>query len=154
MTNTRFRSPDPIWAQRVVTTVLAGLAVGGVVFWFTQILGLSQSDPNLRFLPEARPTASGAGLGRALGAQAVAPATAAPKTTLKLVAVIARGTHAGSAMIAIDGQKAEPYQPGDEVQPGRFVVELGLRHVGLGPSPQGPVSETLELVVPQLPTSD
>jgi hypothetical protein len=56
------------------------------------------------------------------------------------------------ALIALDDRKAEAYAVGTPVQAGRYVVRLGLRSAELGPSPQGPVTETLTLPVPQLPT--
>ena len=138
--------------ERGVTAALAGLALGGVVFWVMQILALGRTDAVVRFVAEPERGTERTALGSLLGAQAKPSTTAEqPQSALTLVAVIARGLHAGSAMISVNGQKAQAYQPGDEVQPGRYVLELGPRQVGLGPSLQGPVAEVLELKVPKLP---
>ncbi len=152
MRNTPLPTSAATWIQRGVTAALAGLALGGVVFWGAQMLALGRSD-EVRFVAEPNGAVAQAQLGQALGAQAVpAQATEQPKSALTLVAVIARGQRSGSAMISVNGQKAQAYQPGDEVQAGRYVIELGPRRVGLGLSPQGPVVEVLELKVPKLPT--
>ena len=144
--------PAATWAQRVTTAVLAGLALGGAVFWVMQVLALGRADPHVRFVAEPVPAGEPAPLARILGGDGVpAVASGSPRSTLTLVAVIARGTQAGSAMISIDGQKAQPFRPGEEVQAGRYVLELGPRSVALGPAPQGPVVEVLELKVPRLP---
>ena len=138
--------------ERGVTAALAGLALGGVVFWVMQILALGRADPHVRFVAEPVAAGEPAPLARILGGDGVpAVASGSPSSTLTLVAVIARVTQAGSAMISIDGQKAQPYRPGEEVQAGRHVLELGPRSVALGPTPQGPVVEVLELKIPRLP---
>jgi hypothetical protein len=141
-----------LWVQRGVTAALAGLALGGGVFWVAQILSLGSVDASVRFVAEPPQTSQSVPLGRILGARETAAQANVPKSTLSLVAVIASGTQSGSAMISINGQKALAYAPGEEVQAGRHVVELGLRRVGLGPDPKGPVTEVLELKVPRLPT--
>lgn len=151
MRNTPVTPGAATWIQRGVTAALAGLALGGVVFWVAQSLALGRSE-EVRFVADPDAGAHRARLAQALGGQ-TAPSQAAEQTrsALTLVAVIARGQRAGSAMISVNGQKAQAYQPGDEVQPGRYVLELGPRQVGLGPGPQGPVVEVIELKVPKLP---
>ncbi len=152
MTNTHPSTPAATWIRRAITALLAGLAFGGAVFWVMQILALGHPDPRVRFVTEPEPVGDVAPLGRLLGAQGApmgAPGQAPPALTL--VAVIAPGTQAGSAMISVDGQKSQAYRPGDEVQAGRYLIELGPRSVGLGPAPQGPVVEVLSLKVPRLP---
>jgi hypothetical protein len=152
MSNPHLIQPAATWAQRVATAVLAGLALGGAVFWVMQILALGRADPHVRFVAEPAPAGEPAPLARILGGDGVpALASGPPGSSLTLVAVIARGSQAGSAMISINGQKAQPFRPGDEVQAGRHVLELGPRSVALGPSPHGPVVEVLELKIPRLP---
>ena len=152
MAHTPVRTPPSIWFQRGLTAALAALALGGVAFWVAQILALGRADPHVRFTAQAEPVLAPEALSRALGHDGAATVAASPvQSVFTLVAVIARGTREGQAMIAINGQKAQAYQPGDEVQAGRYVVELGPRQVGLGASPQGPVLEVLELKVPRLP---
>ena len=67
-----------------------------------------------------------------------------------LVAVVNAG-QGGVALMAIEGQKAQPYRVGDSVQSGQYLVGLGLRSAQLGPTPKGPATETLTIPVPALP---
>jgi hypothetical protein len=152
MSNTPPNAPFATWIQRGLTAVLAGLALGGAVYWVMQILALGRVDPHVRFVAQPEPEVAQAHWSRLLGAGGSPTVAAEPaQSALTLVAVIARGTQAGRAIISINGQKAQVYRPGDEVQNGRYVVELGPRQVGLGASPQGPVIEVLTLKVPRLP---
>jgi general secretion pathway protein C len=116
-----------------------------------QIMGVSHFVPDMRFTrgaPEPLSSADNA-LVRALGGGPSSLTTRAP-ATLALVAVVNRNG-AGAALIAIDGQKAQIYQPGDPVQPGRYLIKLGLRSAELGPTPQGAATEVLNISVPELP---
>jgi general secretion pathway protein C len=147
-------SPTPsdlTWTHRTVTLGLIALAVGGGVFWVMQIMGVSHFVPNMRFTqnkPESFSSAEHA-LAQALGGGSSALANQAP-ATLALVAVVNRNG-AGAALIAIEGQKAQAYLPGDQVQPGRYLIKLGLRSAELGPHPQGVATEMLSIPVPELP---
>jgi hypothetical protein len=116
-----------------------------------QIMSVSHFVPDMRFTsgsPESLASADN-DLARDLGGGSSALANQAP-TTLALVAVVNRNG-AGTALIAIEGQKAQAYLPGDQVQPGRYLIKLGLRSAELGPNPQGVATEILSIPVPELP---
>jgi general secretion pathway protein C len=148
------RTTDSTWIHRTVTLGLMALAVGGGVFWAMQIMGISHFVPDMRFTgastePAALPDHD---LARALGGGATASTTQAP-ASLVLVAVVNRNG-AGAALIAIDGQKAQAYRPGDQVQAGRYLIRLGLRSAELGSNPNGAATEVLSIKVPELPVDD
>jgi hypothetical protein len=148
--------PHPLdftWTRRAVTLGLIASMVGGVVFWIMQIMGVSHQVPDLRFTRDSSETFSAVDpstLAKALGGGAIVATQQAP-ASLSLVAVVNR-QGSGAALISIDGQKAQAFQPGDQVQPGRYLIQLGLRSAELGPSPQGAPTEQLSISVPKLPT--
>lgn len=156
MTTTAHPSIRSIWLARGLTALLSALAVGSVVFWVLQITAMPQTGSDVRWVGQPPAQAEASRWIRALGQPSVAPAAAAVEIPLTLVAVIAQagqGGRGGAALIAAAGQKAQTFQVADEVQPGRFLLEVGLRSARLGPSPRGPVTETLELAVPALPSA-
>ena len=138
----------------VQTCALPILAAASGVFWGLQISGLSSSDSNLRFAPQdPTPSVLGSSLARALGVTSVPSGPqSAPNPRLTLVAVMG-SEQQGTALIALDGQKAQTYQVGAQIQGGLYLVRLGPRRVELGLSPKGPITETLTLPVPELPNS-
>ncbi|MDI9331629.1 MAG: type II secretion system protein N [Alphaproteobacteria bacterium] len=141
------------WPQRLVTLLLAGLAVGSVVFWGLQISAMPSAE-EVRWVEQTKGDAPQAWQ-RALGgtqAQATAPAPVAG-SPLTLVAVLARGSQGGMAVIASSGQRGESYRVGDEVQPALVLLEVGLRSVRLGPAVGGPATQVLELAVPVMPVA-
>lgn len=152
MQKARFNAPASNWTQRGVSLALIALAVGSVMFWAMQVVGISNWVPDLRFAPSnPQPSvAADLGLARALGGGASANPKAA-SVNLALVAVVNQNGQ-GVALIAADGQKAQAYQLGDQVQPGRYLIQLGLRSAQLGPDPKGAATEVLNIKVPQLPT--
>jgi hypothetical protein len=151
MQKARPNALDLTWGHRAVTLGLLALAAGGAMFWVMQIAGVSHFVADMRFTtgtPNAISTPDD-GLAKALGGGA-SPSPTQASSTLALIAVVNRnGT--GTALIAIDGQKAQAYQPGDQVQPGRFLIRLGLRSAELGANPKGPATEVLNIKVPELP---
>ena len=141
-----------IWAHGLVTALMAALALGGIAYWVLQLSAMPQAGHDARWvdLPQSQSTL--APWGRVLGVSDQRTAAPEQAANLSLVAVISAG-QGGMAVIAATGQKAQTYQVGDEVQPGRFLVQVGLRSASLGPSAQGPAQEVLELTVPALPTA-
>ncbi len=156
MTNFTLIADRPARLARVWTLGLLALAVGSLVFWGLRLGSMPQSVPQLRFVATAPPAGlSPDGLGRALGVvsvtdsvQASAPAA---RSSLGLAGVMARGQGRGAALISIDGQKAQAFETGQEVQAGLYVLAVEPREVRLGSSPQGPVTDTLTLLPPALP---
>ena len=144
----------PSRTPQALAGLLMALAAASGVFWGLQISGLSPAAADLRFVPQdPLPTAIGTSLAQALGATAPASGLqAAPNPRMTLVAVMG-SEQQGSALIALDGQKAQSYEVGAQIQGGRYLVRLGSRRAELGLSPQGPITETLTLPVPELPNS-
>ena len=145
---------SPSRTPQALAGLLMALAAASGVFWGLQISGLSSSESNLRFAPQdPTPAAVGPSLALALGATSVASGPqSAPNPRMTLVAVMG-SEQQGTALIALDGQKAQTYEVGAQIQGGLYLVRLGLRRVELGSSPQGPITETLTLPVPELPNS-
>ncbi|MEY2622382.1 MAG: hypothetical protein RIT26_2202 [Pseudomonadota bacterium] len=141
-----------LWIQRGLTALAAALAAASVVFWVLQILALPTPTREVRWVDTA-PAQQAYPLSQALGANKAASVEVAPDPGLTLLAVIAQAGHRGAALIAAAGQKPQTHQVGDEVQAGRFLVEVGLRSAGLGPTAQGPVTEVLTIPVPALPSA-
>ncbi len=140
-----------LWGLRLVTLLLAALAVGSTAYW------------GLRWAPgqsEAReePAATHAmpagvdteALARFLSG---APATVKVESGLpvvsassrfKLTGVVARPRN-GQALIAIDGKPARPFRVGAPVTDDLVLHSVAPRSASLAPSPDGPVTITLEL---------
>lgn len=141
-----------IWPARLSTFLLAALAAASVVYW-----GLRWSEPiptpransdwsNPRPIDTAR-------VAQLLGASATpasdgagAPAVNAA-VNYKLEGVIAQGRDSGlgSALIAIDGEKAKPYKVGDRLSDDLVLQSVSARGAALASSMQAPVSIALEL---------
>ncbi len=141
-------SAAALWRLRVVTFALAALAAGSVVFW---VLKLGSSNPTpvdaatLSTLDSARMDAQA--VARALGASQtsdVAPRVL-PSQRWVLTGVARAGTTQGVALIAGEGQHAKPYRLKAPLEEGLYLVGLEPRMAHLGPTPDGPVSMTLEL---------
>ena len=142
-----------IWIQGLITALLSALAVGGAMFWGLQITSMPQAGGDVRWVELPAQPAQAASWTRILGAGTAEKNLPEVPANLALVAVIARGDGGGTALLAAAGQKAQAYQIGDEVQPGRYLLQVGLRSASLGASPKGPATEVLELAVPTLPST-
>ncbi len=145
---------SPSRTPQALAGLLMALAAASGMFWGLQISGLSSSEASPRFATQdLAPTAAGSSLAQTLGATSVASGPqSAPNPRMTLVAVMG-SEQQGSALIALDGQKAQSYEVGAQIQGGRYLVRLGSRRAELGLSPQGPITETLTLPVPELPNS-
>jgi hypothetical protein len=156
MANSLAPTTSLTWAQRWVTVILIALTAGGCVFWVLQVTGMPNVVSDLKFATNglAESGQDGGGLARALGASPRSNLDSAPqaaaKSSLVLVAVV-NADRGGVALIALEGQKAQPYRVGDSVQAGQYLVGLGLRSAQLGPAPKGPATETLIIPVPEIP---
>jgi hypothetical protein len=141
-----------VWAQRGLTALAAALAAASVVFWVLQVLALPTPTRDVRWV-DAPPSQQTSSWSQALVGPKAAKPEVQPDPDLALVAVIAQGGRSGAALIAATGEKAQVHQVGEEVRAGRFLVEVGLRSAGLGPTAKGPVTEELKILVPALPTT-
>ena len=122
------------FAPPLATTALWALAFGSVVFWGLRLSAPAAGAP---FPPASRPMAAAPdvnSLARALGALPDAgPAAAAPAASrFTLLGVLAGSTHAGAALIAVDGEPAKPFRVGSTVSPGFVLESVAPRRVVLG----------------------
>ena len=94
-------------------------------------------------------------LARALGATATRAAQVAQSAVepgrvnlvsrMALQGVIASGSRAGTALIAIDGKPALPYRVGHRVEGDLLLQAVTTKQAMLAPQLNGPASATLEL---------
>ncbi len=153
MSNFTPHASAPARLARGTALALLALTVGSLVFWSLRLGSMPQSVPDLRFVTTTAEGWNPDGLRRALGGVDSLPSTPAPvvRSTLKLAGVMARGQGQGTALISVDGQKAQAFETGQAVQAGVYLMAVEPRGVRLGTSPQGPVTDTLELLPPALP---
>lgn len=142
-------SSAALWRLRGVTLALAALAAASVVFW---VLKLSTSSPvpvdvAAISTPDRVQPADTDAVARALGASRAGDAAprGLPAQRWTLSGVARAGTSQGVALIASEGQAAKPYRVKARLEEGLFLVGLEPRKAHLGPTPDGPVSVTLEL---------
>ena len=140
------------WPARLSTFLLAALAAASVVYW-----GLRWIEPvstPRASSDSSRPNAIDTGrVAQLLGASA-APAGADDATPAvnaagkyKLIGVIAqvRGNGLGSALIAVDDEKAKPYKVGDRLSDDLVLKSVSARGASLASSLQAPALIELEL---------
>lgn len=139
-----------IWPARLSTFVLAAMAAASMVYWglrWSEQLATPRSG-GVWSEPHPIDTARVAQL---LGASAtpvssaaIAPVSAASYT---LEGVIAQGRNSGrgSALIAIDGEKARPYKVGDRLSDDLVLQSVSARGAALASSMAAPASIQLEL---------
>ena len=122
------------FARPLVTSALWALAFGSAAFWG---LRLSSPPAGAPYRPAAAPVAAEpdtTALSGVLGARpGVAVAAAAPAAgRFTLLGVLAGSSHAGAALIAVDGQPAKPYRVGSVVAPGYVLQSVAPRRAVLG----------------------
>ncbi|WP_229722815.1 type II secretion system protein N [Xylophilus rhododendri] len=119
----------------MATSALWALALAGTAFW---ALRLSAPLAGAPYPPAAAPSAGAPdamALGRVLGVLPDGPAPSAPAAAsrFELLGVLAGSTHAGAALIAVDGQSPRPYRVGSTVVPGYVLQSVSPRRVVMGP---------------------
>jgi len=135
----------PNWWTRIATFLVAALTSASIAWW-----GLTLNTPS-GGLPsfEARPAPQidTSALGRALGADTMSQAQApAPEAiTIQLLGVVAGEAGQGHALMAVDGAPAKTFKVGSVVSDGLVLQSVSTRSATLGPSMEGPTSQTLEL---------
>ena len=142
--------PSGPWPLRLSTLALAALAAGSATFW-----ALKWSVP-APWQSSAAPVASSTAptdtpaIARRLGAGPAEAglAASAPESLssrFKLTGVVADRAHRGYAVIAVDGQSAQPFGVGSLVAQGLVLQSVSARSAVLGASRKGPAAVTLEL---------
>jgi general secretion pathway protein C len=131
------------------------LAAYALVSWVLQIQSLQSPASQV---PVVSPSLPNKALAQAVGNSNVAVALGAPKlasqdkntpdTTARqwnLLGVVAGASGQGSALIAVDGQAAKAFLPGQQVAPGWVLHSVERRQARLAPSLQQAPTVTLEL---------
>lgn len=146
------------WWPRLAAFVLAALAAASATYWFLKFqTGSTPGDAvviagagDQVINPPDTPV-----LARALGADAASAVRAAQPANeparvnvvsrMALQGVIASGSRAGTALIAIDGKPARPYRVGSRVEGDLLLQAVTAKQALLAPQLTGPASATLEL---------
>jgi len=138
-----------LWSTRIVTFAVSGLAVASTVYW--GLKGWSPVKPStapavvLVQAPPVNPQAVARALGGAL-VQAQSAAQAPPAISrYVLVGVVAKSSHAGAALISIDGQEAQPVRVGSLVDEGVTLQSVTGRRAVLASKNGNAANFTLEL---------
>ena len=137
-------------SARLAAFALAALAAASAVYW--GLKGWAQAAPStiavVAMAPPAAPSpqalarALGGGLAPAVAAQvAVAPA----EGRYALLGVVAARQHAGSALISVQGQEAQPVRVGQPVDDAFMLKSVTKRSAVLAPLGGGSQKFTLEL---------
>ncbi|MDO9438361.1 type II secretion system protein N [Hydrogenophaga sp.] len=129
-----------------VLWLAAGLSAG---YWLLLVWGQSPVTAVSGVAP-LQVTAEAAAVARTLGAlptTAVAATAPAAPPRYNLLGVVAVGALDGAALIAVDGQPAQPYRVGAPLNGGLVLQAVTRRTVRLGPSLGAPT--TVELTLPE-----
>ena len=145
--NPHMQPPDVArWTRRAATTALWALAVGSIVFWGLRLAAPPAAAAYAPLAAAPGPQADPLAVSRALGAVTDAPvAVAAAPTRFTLLGVVAGRSSGGTALIAVDGQPAQPFRVGSAVVPGVVLQSVGPRRAYLGG--EGVATVTLDMPV-------
>lgn len=144
-------TPDlTLWPARLSTFLLASLAAASLVYWSLRWTEPASTPRAGSDWSTPRPIDTGR-VAQLLGATA-APADGddTPVQTssqYKLLGVIAQGRNGGfgSALIAMDGEKAKPYKVGDRLSDDLVLQSVSARGAVLAADMKAPASIALEL---------
>ncbi len=138
---------------------IAALAAGSATYWVLKFQNTPVLNTSSVVAGAASPSANApdaATLARALGASATSAAQAARPafeparvnllSRMALQGVIASGSKAGTALIAIDGKPARPYRVGHRVDGDLLLQAVTTKQALLAASMNGPATATLELM--------
>lgn len=140
-----------LWSSRIVTFAVFALAAASAVYWGLKVWGASApaAAPTMMALawaPPANPKAVALVLGGALAAPAASTEnTASVASRYSLVGVVAARSHAGAALISVDGQEAKPVRVGASVDGGLVLESVTGRRATLSSGPGKAAQVTLEL---------
>lgn len=135
------------WPARAGAFVFAVLAATSAVYWTLQVQSVQVQVPLVAVDSVAPAAVDSAAVARALGAQpkTEGPAIAADisvSSRMALAGVVAANKGSGTALIAIDGKPAKPYQVGATVVDNWVLRRVQPRSVSLS---QGGAEVVLEL---------
>lgn len=153
----RVQASSKSFVPALITWALGAAAAFTVVAWTLQIqngaltpstVPVAQGQANHNALVQAG--ASRPNVAVALGApKLVADQNTRPSRTVEhqwtLLGVVANASGQGSALLAVDGQPAKAFLPGQSVAPGWVLHSVGHRLARLAPSLQDTPTVTLEL---------
>ena len=147
-----------VWAPRLAALAIAALAAGSAAYWWLKfpsapalnmpaaIAGAS-SQPNNP--PDASTLARALGANAASAAQAAGPANEPARVNvlsrLALQGVIASGSRAGTALIAVDGKPARAFRVGHRVEGDLLLQAVTTKQVVLATQLTGPAVATLDM---------
>ena len=154
MLQVKAASSQSFWPVLCATGASA-LAAYALVSWVLQIQSLQSPASQV---PVVSPSVPNKALVQAVGNPNVAVALGAPKPASQdkntpdttahqwnLLGVVAGASGQGSALIAVDGQAAKAFLPGQQVAPGWVLHSVDRRMARLAPSLQQAPTVTLEL---------
>ncbi len=112
--------PNPVWLSRFVTFGLALVAGCSAAYWAMQWVGQTPDNGLIITQPQSLAITDIAAVARALGgtgpgAGPVEKASPLAASRFNLVGVVAVGTEAGAALIAVDGNRPRPFEVGSTV---------------------------------------
>lgn len=143
------------WPSRTAAFLLWGLAAAAAVFWMLRVAGMSDTAIEANPVAEPVPSISVAELAKALGPATVLAATAQvalvapsapdPGASMRLLGVIAGRKSGGVALISINGQVAQPYRVGSQVDDTYRLAKVDKRSATLASNQTADNAITLEL---------
>ncbi len=146
------------WWPRLAAFAIAALAAGSAAYWVlkfqkgpalnTAVVVAGAGGPSVT-APDAATLARALGASASNAAQAAQPALEPARVNLlsrmALQGVIASGSKAGTALIAIDGKPARPFRVGNRVDGDLLLQAVTTKQAMLAVSMNGPATATLEL---------
>lgn len=136
------------WAVAGATFVLWALVAASAVYWGLKFTARSGGIPSVPAAARAPAPADPAAVARLLGASPAAAAqspVASLASRFTLVGVVASRSHAGAALISVDGKAAKPFRVGSAVDDRLVLQSVESRRAVLAETTSGPAVVTLEL---------
>lgn len=135
------------WGLRLATFSVWALAAASAVYWGLKFVAAPQAAAVA--VPEAKAVPADPARTALLLGAVPAVATAAPVVSVAsrfaLVGVVAGVSHAGAALIAVDGKPAKPYRVGSVVEDGYVLQSVAPRRAVLAEAMDAAPALTLEL---------
>lgn len=140
------------WSVQGTTFVVWALAAASAVYWGLKLGGAGAPFATAPLPMRAPAAADPAAIARLLGSSPVAaaaqPAAPALSSRFVLLGIAASRSHAGVALIAVDGKPAKPFRVGATVVDDLVLRSVDARHAVLASGAGGPAVLTLELPRP------
>lgn len=145
------KPPLPLWRLRIVTFLIAALAAASAAYWVLKWPASASAHSTLTVAFAAATVTDPQGVARLLGGgqtEGVAPtgqSQGSAASRFKLTGVVTDRAEGGYALIAIDGQPAQPYRVGALVRDNWVLHSVAPRSAALAASANTPASLTLAL---------